>query len=219
MAKVRSIANLNGKLGDVVFFKRNGRTIVRTKRADMSKRLKEDACYEGHRNRYEYLKVVNAFATAIYRMGKEYAQKTDYKSHNKLYSRISQVLLSHDIEDLPLQEIRKHVKGLVLNFKETLPPISAGLHDDDIILGCDTAIEREARIKILIGTLPKVRKYKDKFKADVNMQAVDIIEFTVYPEDHLQNIKVPIALQEDQVVVVITNYFDGEYEQEWVRVV
>lgn len=80
-------------------------------------------------------------------------------------------------------------------------------------------LQQNAEIKLLIGTLPKVKKQKEEFIADVNMREVEMVNITISPDDHLQNIRIPLALKPNQVVVAIQNNLVDEVNREWVRVI
>lgn len=89
----------------------------------------------------------------------------------------------------------------------------------DVLLGCDKKIMHPVTVQLVIGTLPRIRKAKGQLIANNDMEDVEIIELTVQPEDHGQNLQVPMALKANQIVLAITHYDNGESEQEWVRVV
>lgn len=122
MAKATSIVNLNGKLNDVVFYRIDGKTFARTKRKYFSDQVKTDPSFASTRKRTQFLKLSNAFATAIYRMAKADADRLNYKSQHQLIKLIYQVVCLNEQGQIDYASIHKNLKGLSLNFLDTNPP-------------------------------------------------------------------------------------------------
>lgn len=219
MARAKGILQLNGIIGDLVFYQLDGKTVVRRKPSGVKMQIKHGENYTEHRQRTHYLKLTNSLATAIYRMAKEYSAGINYKSHNKLVKSIYHQVKFKPKEAIDFSVLRNDLKGLSLNYKDTLPPVAISVYEGDILLGCDKKITHLVSVHLVIGTLPRIHKAKGQLAANNDMEDVEIIELTVQPEDHGQNLRVPMSLKANQVVVAITRYHDGESEQEWVRVV
>lgn len=219
MAKATSILNLNGKLHNVVIYQSDGKTIVRAKRAYFSDMVKNDSAFAEARERIDYLQFANSFSTAIYRMAKEFAYKINYKVQNNMNGVIYQQIKFEDPAAFNYQKIRKALCGTILNFKETQPLVDTVLLDGDIIINCDKELKGPVSLKVLIGTLPEVKKVKGEYKADINMAEVEVVELTLQPEDHHATMRLKLSVQLNQIVVAIVHPTYEVEHVEWVRVV
>ncbi|MCB9194995.1 MAG: hypothetical protein H6598_02110 [Flavobacteriales bacterium] len=219
MAKATSILNLNGKLHDVVIYQSDGKTIVRAKREYFSDMVKNDPAFEEARERIDYLQLANSFSTATYRMAKEFAYKMNFKSQNDMNGLIFHQIKLEDPTAFDYQKIRKALSGTILNYKDTQPLVDTVLLDGDVIINCDKEILGPVSLKFLIGTLPKVKKVKGKYKAAIDMAEVDVVELTLQPEDYHTTMRLNLGIEANQIVVAIVHPTYEVDHVEWVRVV
>lgn len=219
MATGRSIIQLKGSLGDWVVYQLNGKTVVRAKSQTVSDTIrKSDTCAE-QRTRTEYLKMANAFATAIYRMVKAHAEKLDYKSHNALVKYIYPFVQLKYNNDNSVNELSKFIKVISFNQNETLMPVTISLFQGDIIVNADYKITSPIAVKLLLGTLPKVMSVKGELKTAMDMEEVEVLELTLNPVDHLKTFQIPVNLQSDQIVVALVQSQVKGRHKEWIKVV
>ncbi|MCB9197125.1 MAG: hypothetical protein H6600_01605 [Flavobacteriales bacterium] len=219
MAKVSSIFNLRGAIGDIVFFRRNKKTIVRKKAANMSDRLKYDSAYAEARKRTEFNGLANSWATGIYRMAKEYASRTDYRTQHKLIKLLYPNLTKDNQLSVNFDNIRRSLKGFSLNYTHTLPPVNVGRSGAELFINCDNVLQENVLVKLAIGTLPPIQKVKGAWATENDLIEVSLHEHTITPQHYLHRIDIPISLKPDQVVISLIKFTSAEDWQEWVRVV
>ncbi|MCB9187826.1 MAG: hypothetical protein H6599_00955 [Flavobacteriales bacterium] len=219
MAKATSILNLNGKLDNVVIYQLNGVTVVRKKAEGFGKLIKENAAFEGQRNRNFYLQFANSWSTAIYRMAKELAYKINYRMQNKMNGMIYHAIKFEELEKFDGIKVRKALSGLSLNFRDTLPIVDVFMDGQDVLVSCNRMLDGPVQVSLLIGTLPAVKQVKGVPKVTYDMADVEVMELTLQKEDHLQAYRINLGLANDQLVVAIVRVIGEDRNVEWVRVV
>lgn len=218
MAKVLSIVKISGSIGDLVFCQLNNKTILKTKAQGMSERLKKDPAYEGARERNGYLKIANAIATCIYRMGKEYAAVVNYKVHNILMKRIYPLVKEQE-QMIPSVYLGKVLKGLPLNYKETLPIVEINRYEDQLILSCNKDRVTDVSVKVCLGVLPDMYNLEKGTKLPKDMEHVELLELTTLKGEDVGDDILPVRISPQQIVIAITSYMYEGHLYEWVRIV
>ncbi|MCB9189016.1 MAG: hypothetical protein H6599_07010 [Flavobacteriales bacterium] len=219
MAKVKSILEINGSVDKVVIYSLNGKQVMRSKVKGLSEQIKTKPSYEGQRQRTKYCQIANSFGTAVYRMAKEFAYKVNYKTQSKMNGLIYQSINKEDPTELDYLKIRRALRGIMLNFKDTESLVDTVLLDGDVIINCDKELQGPVSLKVLIGTLPEVKKVKGEYKADINMMEVEVVELTLQPEDHHATMRLNLGVQPNQIVVAIVHPSYEVEHVEWVKVI
>ncbi|MCB9197542.1 MAG: hypothetical protein H6600_03725 [Flavobacteriales bacterium] len=219
MAKVNSIITLNGTIGDLIFYQMNGKTYVRSKPQNLIEQMKHSPSYEGYRNRQNARPVTNSLATAIYRIGKEYATAVNYKIHNELYQRIFPVVKAMKNGELDWGFLQQRIKGTVLNHRDSNMMVHLERTDKGLLINHCSEIDHPLEVTICIGDLPALYEEDGIYKAAIDAEEVQLIEFCVMKGVRYDDDLIPMKLKDTQVVIVIEKYFTPEYRIEWVRVV
>jgi hypothetical protein len=214
MAKYKSILQLQGAIGDVVYYTLNGKQIVRRKAKDIGERIKTCENYAVTRKNNSEFTTANHIASGLYRMAKLIGYRLDPAQQRKMVSIVKLFIQRNkEINHFKPEHYARMFSGVKLhkNFKPALVAVNRYTHG--------TFIRRftkdKFRLTIVFGQYLPVMKYENQYSTQLDMEKVATVEYdfdTTDNADELINFDalLPELDFEWDVCVLATVPFDSE---------